>query len=298
MGNNKTSSRLPRAKGIDVATCYTPKECAARSRHIVLSPLNRRIVDEFIHILGMKDKFALHEVPVPNKIVMFGPPGTGKTLTAFHMAALLNLPLAIVRLDAIIHSHLGETGSNVRKVFEYAKASPCVLFLDEFDAIARTRDNGDEVKEMARVVNTLLQCLDEFAGDSVFMAATNLETELDKAVWRRFDTKMTYEMPDEASRRGYIQALLGAIEREPDAEEAAARRLRGCSFSDIEQIVLKAKRKAIIADAPLCAEMLAAAYAEYNPDRQVAPGGSGGELAALAAEPQPKRELQTAATTR
>ncbi|NOU90031.1 AAA family ATPase [Paenibacillus sp. LMG 31460] len=93
---------------------------------------------------------------------------------------------------------IGETGSNIREIFEFAKHAPCVLFLDEFDAIARARDSIDEVKEMARVVNTLLQCLDEFHSNSTFMAATILEEELDTAVWRRFDTRMTYELPGKA----------------------------------------------------------------------------------------------------
>lgn len=242
MSKNNSAVRLPRAKGIDMATYYTPKECARKVRHIVLPPLNRKIIEEFLTILGMKDKFDHYDVPIPNKIVMFGPPGTGKTLTAFYVAQRLELPLILVRLDAIIHSHLGETGSNVRKVFEHAKASPCVLFLDEFDAIDRTRDNNDEVKEMARVVNTLLQCLDEFNRESIFMAATNLEAELDHAVWRRFDTKMTYGMTDERSRAEYINLLIDDFEQVDEAGLAAISLLQGCSFADMEQI--KDKRPA------------------------------------------------------
>ncbi|MEK0314824.1 AAA family ATPase [Cohnella sp. 56] len=265
MSKSNSSVRLPRAKGIDMATCYTPKECARKARHIVLPPHNRTIVEQFIAILGMKDKFALYEVPIPNKIVMFGPPGTGKTLTAYHIAQRLALPLVVVRLDAIIHSHLGETGSNVGKIFEHAQASPCVLFLDEFDALARTRDSSDEVKEMARVVNTLLQCLDAFDGDSVLMAATNLESELDRAVWRRFDTKLAYRMPDDSSRAEYIGLLLGGFAQQAGVERAAAELLRGCSYADMEQILMKAKRKAIIEDRPLNEAHMREAYAEYRP---------------------------------
>jgi SpoVK/Ycf46/Vps4 family AAA+-type ATPase len=98
-----------------------------------------------------------------------------------------------------------ETGSNIREIFEFAKTAPCVLFLDEFDAIARARDSIDEVKEMARVVNTLLQCLDEFQGDSTFIAATNLEEELDNAVWRRFDTRLTYGLPGPKELNLYLR---------------------------------------------------------------------------------------------
>ncbi|KTS76814.1 ATPase, partial [Paenibacillus jamilae] len=91
--NNKNKSnaavRLPRAKGIDMATIYTPKECARKVKRIVLAEKNQTIVDEFITILGMKEKFEEQDVPMPNKIVMFGPPGTGKTLTAFYLAQRL-----------------------------------------------------------------------------------------------------------------------------------------------------------------------------------------------------------------
>jgi SpoVK/Ycf46/Vps4 family AAA+-type ATPase len=248
-----------------MATVYTPKECSKKVRHIVLHSINKQIVEEFITILDMKEKFEEHDVPIPNKVVMFGPPGTGKTLTAFYIAERLNIPLILVRLDAIIHSHLGETASNMRKIFDFAKSSPCVLFLDEFDAVARTRDNNDEVKEMARVVNTLLQCLDEFECSSIFVAATNLESELDNAVWRRFDTKMTYTMPDDVCRNEYITLLMGDFEQDGNIQEEASELLKGCSYADIEQIVLKAKRKAIIEGSPLTIRNIQHSYMEYKP---------------------------------
>ncbi|MDO3409479.1 ATP-binding protein [Saccharibacillus sp. CPCC 101409] len=266
MGKSTAAARLPRSKGTDMATVYEPKDCARKVRHLVLPGQNRRIVEEFMTILEMREEFDSHGVPIPNKIVMYGPPGTGKTLTAFHIAASLGLPLVLVRLDALIHSHLGETGSNIRRIFDYARSVPCVLFLDEFDAVARTRESGDEVKEMARAVNTLLQCLDEFGDGSVFVAATNLETELDAAIWRRFDTRMTYRMPDEGERCNYIRLLIGEFACSEDAEASAAERLCGCSFADIEQILLKAKRKAIIERAALSREHVELAYREYAPE--------------------------------
>ncbi|WP_338533629.1 ATP-binding protein [Paenibacillus peoriae] len=270
--NNKSKSnaamRLPRAKGTDMATVYTPKECARKVKRIVLAEKNQTIVDEFITILGMKEKFEEQDVPMPNKIVMFGPPGTGKTLTAFYLAQRLDIPLILVRLDTIIHSHLGETGSNVRKIFDFANGTPCVLFLDEFDALGRMRDSNDEVKEMARVVNTLLQCLDEFGGESVFVAATNLEEELDTAIWRRFDTKMTYTLPTDADRLHYIELLIGPELSGEGVAGRAADLLAGCSFADIEQIVLKAKRKAIIEDRALDYENIENALSEYSPRKK------------------------------
>ncbi|TXK74691.1 AAA family ATPase [Paenibacillus sp. N3.4] len=262
---NRRNIRLPKSKGIETATVYTPNECLKKIKHIVLQENNRLIVEEFITIQNMREKFEEADVSVPNKIVMFGPPGTGKTLTAFYLAHRLELPLIVVRLDAIIHSHLGETGSNIRKIFEYAKLAPCVLFLDEFDAIARARDSIDEVKEMARVVNTLLQCLDEFQGDSTFIAATNLEEELDHAVWRRFDTRMTYGLPGKAELGLFLAKLIGDSTDDQALIEQATEFLEGCSFADIEQIILKAKRKMIIEDSVMSYDKIVDGHTAYNP---------------------------------
>ncbi|MCQ4085932.1 AAA family ATPase [Saccharibacillus sp. JS10] len=268
MAKASTSMRLPRSKGTDMATTYEAKDCKRKVKYLVLPERNQRIVEEFMTILSRAEEFNQHGVPIPNKVVMYGPPGTGKTLTAFHVAASLDIPLIVVRLDALIHSHLGETGSNIRKIFDYASIVPCVLFLDEFDAVARTRESGDEVKEMARAVNTLLQCLDEFGDRSIFMAATNLETELDPAIWRRFDTRMTYALPDEQDRQTYIRLLISDFECEKGAEAEACRLLCGCSFADMEQIVLKAKRKAIIERQPLSTSHIRLSYDEYAPAPQ------------------------------
>lgn len=261
----KKNIRLPKSKGIETATVYTPDDCLKKIKHIVLQANNQQIVEEFITIQNMKAKFEEADVPIPNKIVMFGPPGTGKTLTAFYLAHRLELPLIVVRLDAIIHSHLGETGSNIRKIFEFAKLAPCVLFLDEFDAVARARDSIDEVKEMARVVNTLLQCLDEFHGNSIFIAATNLEEELDNAVWRRFDTRMNYALPGKDELGLFLTKLIGVPVANSALIEQAKDLLQGCSFADIEQIILKAKRRMIIEDSEWSFDKILHGYEAYHP---------------------------------
>ncbi|MCM3127012.1 MULTISPECIES: ATP-binding protein [unclassified Paenibacillus] len=270
MGQQKNKSKmLPKSKGIDAASVYTAAECRKKVKHIVLNETNSKIVDEFLHIQQLRDKFEAADVPMPNKMVMFGPPGTGKTLTAFYIAEQLDLPLIMVRLDAIIHSHLGETGSNLRKIFEYAKSLSCVLFLDEVDAIARARDSIDEVKEMARVVNTLLQCLDEFDGDSIFVAATNLQAELDHAIWRRFDTRMHYDLPEETECRSYLSKLLGNEPIESSMIKQAAQLLKGCSFADMEQVIIKAKRKVIIEECSMDYTKIKNAFHDYFPHTMV-----------------------------
>ncbi len=254
---------LPTNKGIDMAVVFTPIECHEKSKRLVLSEINRKVIDEIIEIYGLREEFFEQEVPLPNKVVMLGKPGTGKTITAFHLARMFDLPLVLVRLDAIIDSHLGETAVNIRKVFEFAKKTPCVFFLDEFDAIARKRGAEQDVKEMSRVVNTLLQCLDEFDSESVIMAATNLDEDLDGAIWRRFDTKMVFLPPNDQERTDYIQQLING-----DRVGATTELFRGCTYAEIEQVILKAKRKAIIGRTHLAYDHITSSFKEYFPDQR------------------------------
>jgi hypothetical protein len=251
---------LPMARGIDMATVYMPIECHAKSKRLVLSDNNITIINEIIDIYGMREEFYEQEVSLPNKVVMHGQPGTGKTITAFHLAHKLDLPLVLVRLDAVIDSHLGETAANIRKVFDFAKKTPCVLFLDEFDAIARSRGAEQDVKEMSRVVNTLLQCMDDFDSDGLIMAATNLEGDLDAAVWRRFDTKMVFHAPNSIDRRYYISQFV-----EEEILDITTSKFNGHTYAEIEQVIFKAKRKAIIGRVKLDVDHIKSSYQEYFP---------------------------------
>lgn len=130
-----------------------------------------------------------------SKILFYGPPGCGKTISAHAIACELSIPLLYVRFDAVVSSFLGETASNIRKVFDYAKNDNWVIFFDEFDAIGRSRNDSSEHGEIKRVVNTFLQQLDNFKGRSLVIAATNFEKSLDYALWRRFDETLNFELP-------------------------------------------------------------------------------------------------------
>jgi SpoVK/Ycf46/Vps4 family AAA+-type ATPase len=259
-------AKLPTNKDLDMAVLYTPEACKDKSKRLVLSEINRNIIDEVIEIYEMREAFTSQEVSMPNKILLYGLPGTGKTITAYYLAQMLKLPLVLVRLDTIIGSYLGETAGNIRKIFEYAIRTPCILFLDEFDAVARDRAGHRDVQEMSRVVNTLLQCLDEFQSESLLMAATNLDQELDPAVWRRFDTKMKYELPSVTERRIYAQKLLGMVEKNQLIDEIPDV-MHACSFAEMEQIFMKAKRKSILRKIELSIALIEEAKDEYMTDR-------------------------------
>ena len=129
-------------------------------------------------------------VKVPRSALLFGPPGTGKTRLVLSIAKTLGLPVVLARLDGITSSFLGTTARNVRSLFDFANRYRCLLLLDEFDGIAKLRDDPQELGEVKRVVNAVLQAMDSRASVGLTLAVTNHEGLLDPAVWRRFDARV------------------------------------------------------------------------------------------------------------
>ena len=155
---------------------------------IVLPEIIERKVADFIKIVENKDKIKSFGLPMQSSLLLYGIPGVGKTTIAKYISIQTKLPLVTARLDALISSLLGNTSKNIRKIFEYADSKPCILFLDEFDAIAKARDDEHEMGELKRVINSLLQNIDIFSQNNILIAATNHPELLDKAIWRRFNT--------------------------------------------------------------------------------------------------------------
>lgn len=181
-----------------------------------------------------------------NRYLFCGPPGCGKTMTAQAIAGELNLPILYTRFDSIVSSYLGETASNLRKIFDFIEKGTWVLFFDEFDAISKQRDSIDEHGELKRVVNSFLQLLDNYSGNSIIIAATNHQQLLDEAIWRRFDEVILFEKPNKIQ----INELLKKhLRRFPCSELnyiELVEQLEGFAHADIERIVLNTIRTAII----------------------------------------------------
>ncbi|MBO5970622.1 MAG: ATP-binding protein [Clostridia bacterium] len=214
---------------------------------VVLSKNNTDEINEFVLSYKNADKLNAMGIEMSNTLILYGPPGCGKTQCAFLIAKELHLPLVIARLDSLISSYLGTTAKNIRSLFEFVQKMPCVLFLDEFDAIAKARDDSNELGELKRVVNSLLQNVDSMSKDSLLVAATNHESLLDPAVWRRFDYKLRITEPD-------YDAIIKMIDlfthensnlSQKDKEELAYV-LLGLSGADIEEILIKAIRSSVI----------------------------------------------------
>lgn len=214
---------------------------------VILSKENKDNLETFILSYKNADKLNSMGIGVSNTLLLYGPPGCGKTQCAYLIARELSLPLVIARLDSLISSYLGTTAKNIRALFDFAQKMPCVLFLDEFDAIAKARDDSNELGELKRVVNSLLQNVDAMSTDSLLIAATNHDKLLDSAVWRRFEYKLRIELPDTKAIIEMIDLFTRNGHNLSDKEKnELATALSGLSGANIEEILMKAMRKAII----------------------------------------------------
>ncbi|MGA7521983.1 MAG: AAA family ATPase [Acidobacteriaceae bacterium] len=175
--------------------------------------------------------------------LMYGPPGTGKSRLARYMAKELGLDLYIARLDGLISSFLGSTSKNIRALFDFAAKTPCVLFLDEFDAIAKLRGDSQELGELKRVVNSFIQNLDTLGSHSIVIAATNHEELLDSAVWRRFSYRLALDFPAADLREKMWTEFSGGV-KFTDREIALLVDLsEGFSGSDIREVYVRLHRR-------------------------------------------------------
>lgn len=189
---------------------------------------------------------------MPSRSLLFvGAPGVGKTLAARWIAMTLDRPLVTLDLAAVMSSFLGRTGNNIRAVLDYARHTPSVLLLDEFDAIAKRRDDNADVGELKRLVNVLLQAIDDWPATGLLIAATNHPELLDPAVWRRFDRVITFPPPT----KDEISALLARLtaDTQPidrELRDVVAAALDGRSFADVVRLINTARRNAVVHGIP------------------------------------------------
>ncbi len=214
---------------------------------IILDESQWSTVREFISVAKSQGQLELKGIRAALSMLMYGPPGTGKSHLARYIAAELGLELYIARLDGLISSFLGSTSKNIRALFEYASKAPCILFLDEFDAIAKLRGDTQELGELKRVVNSFIQNLDTIGQQTIILAATNHEELLDNAVWRRFTYRVDLSYPNAELRQLlWEQFLTSAPTRKKDIL-ALVDLSEGFSGADIQEVCLRVQRKNISA---------------------------------------------------
>ena len=215
---------------------------------LILSDNTRTPLDRIVAEWRRADTLAAFGLHPVRKVLLCGPPGCGKSATAEALATALRMPLATIRLDASISSFLGETASNLRKVFEYARTHPVVLFFDEFDAIGKDRTAQEDHGEIKRVVNSFLQLLDGFRADTLTVAATNHQGMLDGAVWRRFDEVVSFPLPSRVQIESLLARLFRQFNLEPGVKlTELSRELAGVSHADVERMAIDAMKTSVMA---------------------------------------------------
>lgn len=217
-------------------------------RHFMVLPESvetrfRRIEQEY----AARERLASFGLQYKKKILLYGHPGCGKTLGAERLAWATGLPLVKVRFDALISSYFGESGVNLRAVFESAKDRPCLLFLDECDFIAKSRNNQNDVGEVPRLVNTLLQLLEDFDAPGLLVAATNLDKQLDKALFRRFDDVFEVLPPGAEEIERLLKMTLSSIDIASNIQwNELVRKLVGMSAADVVKVAQDAAKNTVL----------------------------------------------------
>ena len=202
-------------------------------------------VNEFLSIAKSYAQADVHDLTTSLSFLMYGPPGTGKSRLARHIAQELGLELYVARLDGLISSFLGSTSKNIRALFDFAAKTPCVLFLDEFDAIAKLRGDSQELGELKRVVNSFIQNLDTLGNQSIVIAATNHQKLLDSAIWRRFSYRLALDFPAADLRRKMWAEFSSELQFTTREIELLVDLAEGFSGSDINEVCVRLHRRRI-----------------------------------------------------
>lgn len=232
-------------RGKDFIAEVTPQR---RLDELILPAEARQGIDELVEEQRRADLLRAHGLEPRSRVLLVGPPGTGKTTLAEAIADAVSASLFVVRYESMIGSYLGETAARLKRVFDYARTTPCVLFFDEFDALGKERGDIHETGEIKRVVTSLLMQIDELPSYTIVVAATNHPELLDRAAWRRFQLRLSLPLPTQRQLSSYIEAFLGRF-GEPFGASAStiARTLGPISYAEAEQFCLDVRRRQVLA---------------------------------------------------
>jgi SpoVK/Ycf46/Vps4 family AAA+-type ATPase len=227
---------------LDLVIVLAPEEVEQQMDDIVCTPEQLAIIKKIQLAIKNREFLRLHRIHEVGKLLFVGPPGTGKTSVALAMSRTMHMPVLEVRVSMITSQYLGETSKNIDRIFELAKKlAPSILFIDEFDFIAKSRV-ADDHGAMKRAVNSLLKNIDKInlvKNNVLLIGATNHPQLLDEAAWRRFDEVVEFSLPNEEMRKNILMKVTSSIPCKLDYQQLASQ-TDGFSGSDLRMLVKEA----------------------------------------------------------
>lgn len=215
---------------------------------VILSNYNKEAIDRIIEEFWKSELLKSHNLKPKTKLLFCGPPGCGKTLCAEALAGELSLNLVYSRFDSIISSYLGDTSSNLRKVFDFVDKETWLMLFDEFDAIGKSRNDSNEHGELRRVVNSFLQIIDNYDGNSLIIACTNHEDMLDNAIWRRFDEIIYFDKPNKENISKLIRKKTASFPWGKVNLDEVVTAMSGFSHAEVERVCHDAIKLCLMRD--------------------------------------------------
>jgi len=244
---DRTLKELPlsRRHGESLAT-LTPHD--QLEHHMVLPEAVEQRFARIEAEYAARDRLRTFGLRPRKTVLLYGPPGCGKSLGAKRLAWNTGLPLMKVRFDVLISSFFGESAQNLRSIFSSAREKPCVLLLDECDFIARSRTASKDIGEVSRIVNSLLQLMEEYDAPGLLVETTNLESALDPALFRRFDDVFSIPLPGPAEIEKLLKLTLCSVRMDrPIACEPLVAKLEGSSAAMVVKAAQDAAKATVLA---------------------------------------------------
>ncbi|MCW8896864.1 MAG: ATP-binding protein [Flavobacteriales bacterium] len=233
---------------LEMVTLYKPN--LEQNHEPILTSSIKEKIDNFLNERNKIDLLLNKNIRPSSSMLLVGPPGTGKTMLAKYIASKLNKNLVVLDLSTSMSSLMGKTGANLKRVLQYAKHNASVLLFDEFDAIAKKRDDNTDLGEIKRIVNVLLMELEDWPVSSVFIATSNHPELLDKAIWRRFDHHLSLPLPKKEERLEILKNELGSFLKDSKTDQSILDPISGLfqdkSPADLCKYANNVKRRSVL----------------------------------------------------